>query len=308
MRNCPGFRASWAGPVSVSLRLEFDPEHWRSGKLRGVAAWLSRASQVLAEPEPGKGRTLWFDLGARHCPETVPELVRWDNEDAFPTDGAALLELLGGQVAPPFERFEKLVDVFAGGRFTDLNILLRKTDTDDILSFDEFSDGEQMVLGRMALLHLLKDQDDVLLLLDEPETHFNDKWKREIVEIVDETIRDTANDVLISTHSAIVLSDVFHDEIVLLEKTEDGARRVELASPTFGADPSELMVRVFGAPESVGKRAQEWLEARLPEGEWTVDEIDELEALIKKIGPGFYRSELRTLLNKKKKERDAPPD
>ena len=37
----------------------------------------------------------------------------------------------------------------------------------------------------MGLLFLLRRQDGSLLLLDEPETHFNDVWKREIVEMVD---------------------------------------------------------------------------------------------------------------------------
>ena len=92
------------------------------------------------------------------------------------------------------------------------------TEVDDIgvLRYEELSDGEQMVLGRMALFHLLQGQQDALLLLDEPETHFNDKWKREIVDIIDDAIGHTSNDVLISTHSAIVLSDVFNNEIVMV--------------------------------------------------------------------------------------------
>ena len=72
-----------------------------------------------------------------------------------------------------------------------------------VLRYEELSDGEQMVLGRMALFHLLQNHHDALLLLDEPETHFNDKWKREIVDIIDDAIGNTANDVLISTHSSL---------------------------------------------------------------------------------------------------------
>ena len=56
---------------------------------------------------------------------------------------------------------------------------------DIIVTYDQLSDGEQMLLGRMGLLFLLRGQDGSLLLLDEPETHFNDVWKREIVEMVD---------------------------------------------------------------------------------------------------------------------------
>ena len=101
-----------------------------------------------------------------------------------------------------------------------LSVAVRKADVDDILLFDELSDGEQVYLERMALFHLLEGESDALLLLDEPEVHFNDKWKREIVDIVDSVLRDRANDVLIATHSSITLTDVFNDEIILFDKTD----------------------------------------------------------------------------------------
>ena len=260
-------RAGWAWPVAVSLRLEFEPEAWLTGRLRSVAAWLSRATQVLTEPAPGKKRTLWFDLGSKHQTEQVPETVRRDNEEAIQTSGGALLELLGGPETSSFQRFERLVEVFTEGRFSDLNILLRKTETDDILSFDELSDGEQMVLGRMALFYLLKDQDDVLLLLDEPETHFNDKWKREIVEIIDEAIGETANEVIIATHSALTLTDVFSEEIILLEKDKKTGKAGLKPLPdnvhTFGATGDHPLRDVFGSLDTVGQRSSTLLEVLL---------------------------------------------
>jgi ABC-type cobalamin/Fe3+-siderophores transport system ATPase subunit len=166
-----------------------------------------------------------------------------------------------------------------------------------VLRYEELSDGEQMVLGRMALFHLLQGQQDALLLLDEPETHFNDKWKREIIDIIDDAIGNTANDVLISTHSAIVLSDVFNDEIVMVEKTPDGSSVRSVDQQTFATDPSALMMTVFEADDSIGKRAQEFIEGKLRQATGTPADIQQLEQLIARMGSGFYRSELRTLLN-----------
>ena len=154
-----------------------------------------------------------------------------------------------------------------------------------------------MVLGRMALFHLLEGQQDALLLLDEPETHFNDKWKREIVDIIDEAIGKMANNVLISTHSAIVLSDVFNDEIVMVQKSADGSVLRSISEQTFATDPSALMMTVFEADDSIGKRAQEFIESKLSQATGTQAEILDLERLIARMGSGFYRSELRTLLN-----------
>ena len=250
---------------------------------------------------------LVFDLRGPHKADGIPSDLRWDYEDSVRTGGEALLALLGGPENTPFDRFQTLINLLEGGVISEISMAVRKTEEDvpHIIRLDELSDGEQMILGRMALFHLLEKQDDVLLMLDEPETHFNDKWKREIVDIVDDALRDTTNEVLISTHSAIVLTDVFQDEIVLLEKDEGKVRRVELVSPTFGADPSDLMMRVFGAQASVGKLATEWLDSKLVEEEWPAGSMEELQRLLNQLGPGFHRSELRTILNKRKGNADS---
>ncbi len=123
---------------------------------------------MVSEPEPSRRRTLHLDL-------------RQDDGDG-PTI-ARLQRFLGGTDQHPYQVFLKLLDLQRTGLLVDLDIALRKTEPDDCLLFDELSDGEQMFLFRMALFHLLEGYDDALLLLDEPETHFNDKWKREIVDI-----------------------------------------------------------------------------------------------------------------------------
>jgi len=90
------------------------------------------------------------------------------------------------------------------------------------------SGGEQMLLGRMALLFLLRGMDGGLLLLDEPETHFNDVWKREIVDLVDDNVlKETRAQVVVATHTSIALTDVFNEEVTLLQ-------RVASLNQTFG--------------------------------------------------------------------------
>lgn len=102
--------------------------------------------------------------------------------------------------------------------------------------------------------------------------------------------------MLISTHSSITLTDVFNDEIVLFDRRDGASQVIRLATTTFGADPSEVMIRLFGMPDRIGQRAMEWLEQRIQEGYWTADRKEELAKLIDKVGPGFYKTELRTIL------------
>jgi energy-coupling factor transporter ATP-binding protein EcfA2 len=304
-------RGGWHHLVSVSFRSHLQTERWDQ-KLRETAHdWWLGASEVIAEPHPADARRiLLFDIKGSFDAQGVSFASSARDElQTCTSQGEVLWALLGGaKDASAFDLFARLLELNQAGLFDDVLLRLRRAvapshgdsaDADDIgvLRYEELSDGEQMVLGRMALFHLLQGQQDALLLLDEPETHFNDKWKREIVDIIDEAIGNTSNDVLISTHSAIVLSDVFNNEIVMVQKTAQGSNVRSVDEPTFATDPSALMMTVFGADDSIGKRAQEFIEGKLRQASGTQADIADLERLIARMGSGFYRSELRTLLN-----------
>ena len=302
-------RGGWHHLASVGFRSRLQASTWDRKLCETAHDWWLCAGEVIAEPHPVETRrTLFFDLKGAFGAQDLPTRTTSDLSTCT-TQGEALWTLLGGaEVATAFDLFTRLLDLNQAGLFDDLLLRLRRQPVPEfgsytadqdigVLRYEELSDGEQMVLGRMALFHLLQGQQDALLLLDEPETHFNDKWKREIVDIIDDAIGNTANDVLISTHSAIVLSDVFNDEIVMVQKTANGSGVRTVDEPTFATDPSALMMTVFGADDSIGKRAQEFIERKLEQATGTPAEIVDLEHLIARMGSGFYRSELRTLLN-----------
>lgn len=302
-------RGGWRHLVSVGFRSRLQTAAWDRKLCETAHDWWLCAGDVVTEPHPLESRrTVFFDLKGVFSALDLPTRNSNDALATCTTQGEALWALLGGADATAFELFTRLLELNQAGLFDDVLLRLRRqsipdvgTDVADqdigVLRYEELSDGEQMVLGRMALFHLLQGQQDALLLLDEPETHFNDKWKREIVDIIDEAIGNTANDVLISTHSAIVLSDVFNNEIVMVQKAANGSNVRDVNEPTFAADPSALMMTVFGADDSVGKRAQEFIENKLRQATGTTTDIADLERLIARMGSGFYRSELRTLLN-----------
>lgn len=238
----------WVWPVSLIFEFDFTAKKFDYyGNRQGhfwADALLKLAVAVIREPEPSTKRRAIIDLGKVEAHE--------------------LKDLIDVSVSP-FSVFQRLIVLHRMGLLDNLQIGVRKTDPDDILLFDELSDGEQMYLGRMALFHLLQGQDDALLLLDEPETHFNDRWKRDMVDIIDQVLGEQANHVLISTHSGITLTDVFTDEITVIEKDKFGhAKQKHLEGiHTFGATPDHPLRDVFGAPDTVGKRAAALLDVLL---------------------------------------------
>jgi ABC-type cobalamin/Fe3+-siderophores transport system ATPase subunit len=302
-------RGGWHHLVTVGFRSRLQAAT-RSVRLCETAHdWWLCAGEVVAETHPLEARrTLFFDVKGAFSALDLPTGISTNALETCTTQGEALWALLGGADATTFELFTRLLKLNHAGLFDDVLLRLRRQATPEsesenteedigVLRYEELSDGEQMVLGRMALFHLLQGQQDALLLLDEPETHFNDKWKREIVDIIDDAIGNTSNDVLISTHSAIVLSDVFNNEIVMVQKTANGSTVRSVDEPTFATDPGALMMTVFGAEDSIGKRAQEFVERKLLQATGTAAEISDLEQLISRMGSGFYRSELKTLLS-----------
>jgi hypothetical protein len=160
-----------------------------------------------------------------------------------------------------------------------------------VFLLDWLSDGERAFLGRMALLTML-DLDNSLIILDEPEVHFNDYWKREVVSLVDGMMHDHTSHVLITTHSSILLSDVTEGQITVFVKNPSGI--TEQRRPgikTFGADPSEIMMVTFDTELSSGTRSEEELVNAIQNGD-----REKVAGFLEMIGPGMWRFRLKQRL------------
>jgi predicted ATPase len=160
------------------------------------------------------------------------------------------------------------------------------------------SDGEQSFLGRMCLFSLL-GATEALILLDEPEVHFNDYWKRQIVHLLDEVLQGRHSHVLMATHSSIVLTDVSSEDIIVLNR--EGPYTNQAFNPsiqTFAADPSDILVHVFGAPQAAGEqsvtRIQKVLDG-LPDLN-PDEQRKQLQELLAVVGPGYWSYRIRRAL------------
>lgn len=227
-------------------------------------------------------RTLCTEKPARYEAGKEPEFARW----------------------PVFDRLQswkqaRLIDDVSMTikRVTQMQASDGELD-DVVVTWEDLSDGEQMLLGRMALLMLLSNQHGSLLLLDEPETHFNDSWKREIIDIVDDNIlKTTAAHVVVATHTSIALTDAFASEIIRLVRRDGKAVFKPVSFATFGSEPGRIMLNVFDMPEAIGSRSEQVLRALLEETNWQ-GKRTLLEHIVAEIGGGWPRARLREILEK----------
>jgi predicted ATPase len=120
---------------------------------------------------------------------------------------------------------------------------------------DQFSDGTLRLIGLLWALQ----EGDGMLLLEEPELSLNDGIVEVIPQLIDRVLRDRkkgalARQVLISTHSDILLSSLQDPSSVLL--IEPGANGSslrppgddELASMEHGLNPAEVLLPKTRAP------------------------------------------------------------
>ena len=125
---------------------------------------------------------------------------------------------------------------------------------------DQFSDGTLRLIG---LLWALQDSDG-LLLLEEPELSLNDGIVEHIPLLIDRILRDrkkrlSARQVLISTHSEVLLAQVSEVGAVLLIEPGPNGSTVrapvadELNAMEHGLNPAEVLLPKTrpGAPDQV---------------------------------------------------------
>lgn len=214
----------------------------------------------------------------------------------------------------PLSLFEELLAWRRQGALQALNLILKKANAEDLLAVNALSDGEFLYLGRYSLLLMLRDVGDCLILLDEPETHFNDQWKVEIVRDINRLLAHDRrprtsqfkNEVIICTHSDLTLTDADPRQVYVFteELAEDGGpSRIVVRKPrfsTFAANLQEVSNGLFEKSASIGAYSRNQVESALERGSEKA-----IRQLLKTVGPGFYRFRLREKLSQLREDAAA---
>jgi restriction system-associated AAA family ATPase len=125
-----------------------------------------------------------------------------------------------------------------------------------------FSDGEHQFLHTMGICLMLKDRSS-LLLLDEPETHFNPGWRAKFIKVLNDSIKagggnNMMKEILLSSHSPFIISDCMPNNVIVFEKDETTGQILaktanELNIRTFGTSIEEISDKIFKYDQSIGE-------------------------------------------------------
>lgn len=132
--------------------------------------------------------------------------------------------------------------------------------------YDNLSDGLYEKLKLFSSIDKCIKQNDankysnVILLLDEPDLHMHPEWSRrllsEIIQYVENLNYNNKFQIIFSTHSPFMISDMPNENIIFLEKDVHGKTKVVKKSyETFGANIHSLLKNNFFMKSTMGEFA-----------------------------------------------------
>ncbi|MEM1485561.1 AAA family ATPase [Oscillospiraceae bacterium PP1C4] len=133
-------------------------------------------------------------------------------------------------------------------------------------SIENLSDGENAYLGFFASLYeqislFTPSKEKYIILLDEPESRMHPELTRNFINELILFLKDINEDkkkfqVIISTHSPFILSDIQSNNIIYLEKDDFGhCKPVKKTLNTFGANIHTLLKDGFFMTSTMGEFA-----------------------------------------------------
>ena len=160
-------------------------------------------------------------------------------------------------------------------RFERVEFISQKSDKP--VDYVSLSDGEHQfaqLLGTMCMASF----PNVLFLLDEPESHFNPKWRVEFISKIlefptcggeREKLSDVAQqDCLITTHSPFVPSDMKSENVLIFSKNKE-IDMIEVRHPqiqTFGSKFDAILAECFNISPPISALSRDRVSQLLENG------------------------------------------
>lgn len=155
------------------------------------------------------------------------------------------------------------------------------------LDYVSLSDGEHQqaqVLGVFAMIL----QNNALFILDEPESHFNPRWRVEFVKrLLELPVHERGNqEVLITSHAPFVPSDLRREQVHVFSKAPEGHVSVEKPPvETYGAAFDRILEHCFKVRPPISQLARDEIKRLMETGTPA-----ELRTAIDTLGSSFEKA------------------
>lgn len=189
----------------------------------------------------------------------------------------------------------------------------------------DLSDGEHQFLHTTAICLMLKSR-RTLLLLDEPETHFNPSWRAKFIKILNDSIEASQGkpieeaesekvkipennihlrkDVLLTSHSPFIISDCMPDNVVLFERKDNGEVTATKVSEldnsfiTYGTSVELILDKLFDYRQSIGDLSHSVLDGIDFNNLDSEEKIEEQKDKLRVLGESIEKDMVLARLNR----------
>jgi restriction system-associated AAA family ATPase len=177
--------------------------------------------------------------------------------------------------------------------------------------YKALSDGEHQfneVIGTV----LMMEQEGCLFLIDEPDTHFNPKWRAKLISMLNQMAavsydskgnieKVRKQEIIITTHSPFVISDSSNEDVYRFTKNNGVIEYTNPKEQTYGASISVILDEIFEKGETISDMAKKELDEMLE----NVTDVEELRKIIERLNSEFGDSvEKFDLFSKIKNKKD----
>lgn len=154
--------------------------------------------------------------------------------------------------------FKALESTYISDLIEEVRVRVKKVFVEGNVQFRELSEGEQQLLTVLGLLKFTNDEES-LILLDEPDTHLNPIWKWKYLEFLDQVVKNENNtQIIINTHDPVVIGGLTREQVRIFRTGADG----KITTEEPDVDPRGMGVagiltsELFGLPTTLDKETQ----------------------------------------------------
>ncbi|NWO19532.1 AAA family ATPase [Leptotrichia sp. oral taxon 223] len=136
----------------------------------------------------------------------------------------------------------KVEDISQDGR----NITLFTNSSGDEFDINELSSGEKQLFLRTLAIKMLNPENSIILI-DEPELSLHPRWQQRIVDVYRKIGKN--NQIIIATHSPHILGSVKKENIMLLDKDDEGKIVVKTGDElydSYGQPTERILEDIMG--------------------------------------------------------------
>lgn len=201
-----------------------------------------------------------------------------------------------------YEIYKTIIDNFLSIKLNKFNKPILNKQFDVILS-----SGETGILTLFSRLSKVKifGTEKIILLLDEPDIYFHPEWCRKYLDYLIKYLK-TADifkglklQIILTSHSPFVASDLPKENIIFLDKDDDGNCVVKEGIDTFGANIHTLFRDGFFMESTFGefaknkiKQVVDWIENDKYE-----ENKEKIDYIISSIGEPIIKNKLQSMID-----------